>query len=85
MPGADKMLSATRDQIGIKRLMGDKSSQIPQSGGLVGGYGKRAIKKVMQQDVLYLLIVNLPNEQELRESVAQLENVMKQGSPPVAS
>lgn len=85
VPGADKMLSATKDQIGIKRLIGGKSSQTPQNGGLVGGYGKRAIKKVIQQDVLYLLIVNLPSQEELQESVTQLENLMNQGSATATS
>ncbi|KAK2597276.1 hypothetical protein N8I77_013136 [Diaporthe amygdali] len=34
------------------------------------------IKKILQQDVLYLLIVNLPTEQEVQESVAELERAM---------
>ncbi|ROW11876.1 hypothetical protein VPNG_05023 [Cytospora leucostoma] len=34
------------------------------------------IKKILQQDVLYLLIVNLPTEEEVQESVANLERVM---------
>lgn len=37
---------------------------------------KGIIKKILQQDVLYLLIVNLPTEQEMQESVANLERVM---------
>ncbi|KAL2291756.1 hypothetical protein FJTKL_11954 [Diaporthe vaccinii] len=37
---------------------------------------KGIIKKILQQDVLYLLIVNLPTEQEVQESVARLERVM---------
>lgn len=85
VPGVDKMLAATTDQIGIKRLMGGSSSQTPQSGGLVGAYGKRVIKKVIQQDVLYLLIVNLPTQEELQESVTQLENIMTQGNTAAAS
>lgn len=34
----------------------------------------------MQQDVLYLLIVNLPTEQEVQESVADLERMMGTGA-----
>jgi len=34
------------------------------------------IKKALQQDVLYLIIVNLPSESEVQESVAQLERVI---------
>lgn len=40
------------------------------------GQRKGLIKKVMQQDVLYLLIVNLPTEEEVQQSVASLERVM---------
>lgn len=36
------------------------------------------IKKVMQQDVLYLLIVNLPSEKEAQDSVSHLENLVEQ-------
>lgn len=30
----------------------------------------------MQQDVLYLLVVNLPTEEELQQSVARLEHII---------
>ncbi|CAK7270625.1 hypothetical protein SEPCBS57363_004197 [Sporothrix epigloea] len=35
----------------------------------------RGIKKILQQDVLYLLIVNLPTDEEVQASVAQLERL----------
>ncbi|KAJ1705141.1 hypothetical protein NYO67_12705 [Aspergillus flavus] len=35
-------------------------------------------KNVLQQDVLYLLNVNMPTEDELQQSVAQLEHLMQQ-------
>lgn len=41
------------------------------------------IKKILQQDVLYLLIVNLPTEQEVQESVAKLERVMTENGQSV--
>ncbi len=37
---------------------------------------KGIIKKIMQQDVLYLLVVNLPTEEELQQSVARLEHII---------
>ncbi|KNG80942.1 hypothetical protein ANOM_011026 [Aspergillus nomiae NRRL 13137] len=40
-------------------------------------------KKVLQQDVLYLLIVNLPTEEELQQSIAQLEHLMQQTAQSV--
>lgn len=36
------------------------------------------IKKVMQQDVLYLLIVNLPSKKEVQESVTRLETLVEE-------
>jgi hypothetical protein len=38
------------------------------------------IRKTLQQDVLYLLVVNLPSQEETQDSVAQLERVMQQAS-----
>lgn len=40
------------------------------------------IKKIFQQDVLYLLIVNLPTGSEVQASVAQLEQVVEQAAMP---
>lgn len=42
------------------------------------GQRKTIIKKLMQKDVLYLFVVNLPSQEEVQESVAQLEQVMTQ-------
>jgi hypothetical protein len=42
------------------------------------GPRKTIIKKIMQQDVLYLLIANLSSQDEVQQSVAQLEQVMAQ-------
>ncbi|KAB8212018.1 hypothetical protein BDV34DRAFT_219231 [Aspergillus parasiticus] len=42
-------------------------------------------KKVLQQDVLYLLIVNMPTEEELQQSIGQLEHLMQQAGQRVPS
>ncbi|KAJ5368945.1 uncharacterized protein N7496_008705 [Penicillium cataractarum] len=42
------------------------------------GQRKTILKKILRQDVLYLLIVNLPSQEEVQQSVAQLEQVMSQ-------
>lgn len=42
------------------------------------GQRKTIIKKLMQKDVLYLLVVNLPSQEEVQKSVTQLEQVMAQ-------
>lgn len=40
------------------------------------GPRKAIIKKIMQQDVLYLLIAKLPSQDEVQQAAAQLERVM---------
>ncbi|KAI5459053.1 hypothetical protein BGZ63DRAFT_426360 [Mariannaea sp. PMI_226] len=44
---------------------------------------KGIIKKILQQDVLYFIIVNLPTESEVQQSVARLEEVMSKQSHTV--
>lgn len=39
---------------------------------------KGVIKRILQEDVLYLLVVNLPTEEEVQRSVAELQRVMAQ-------
>ncbi|KIH92652.1 hypothetical protein SPBR_02435 [Sporothrix brasiliensis 5110] len=51
----------------------------PNNRGVGGGAG-RGIKKIMQQDVLYLLIVNLPTDEEVQTSIAQLERLTSHSS-----
>lgn len=59
-----------------RRMMRGKSPRGPRRVRRPKGQRKGIIKKILQQDVLYLLIVNLPTEQEVQESVADLERVM---------
>lgn len=49
------------------------------------GQRKTIVKKIMQQDVLYLLIVNLPSQEEVQKSVSQLEHVMAQAGEASSS
>jgi hypothetical protein len=42
-----------------------------------GGRGIRG--KLMQQDVLYLIIVNLPTQEEMKQNVTALERAMEEG------
>lgn len=42
------------------------------------GQRKTILKKILHKDVLYLLIVNLPSQEEVQQSVTQLEQVMAQ-------
>ena len=49
------------------------------------GSRKTIIKKILKQDVLYLLVVNLPSQEEVQESVAQLEHIMARTEAPSSS
>lgn len=74
--------------LGLRNMNWDSQEQprlpargraLPQEarrGRVQTGQRTSIIKKVMQQDVLYLLIVNLPTEQEVQQSVAELEKLM---------
>jgi hypothetical protein len=44
------------------------------------GYARDWIKKLMQKDVLYYMVDNLPSQEETRETVTQLEPMMEQAS-----
>ncbi|PWY82119.1 hypothetical protein BO70DRAFT_405330 [Aspergillus heteromorphus CBS 117.55] len=74
VPGFDKMVLATQRKIGVKRLVGGKKSQ---NGWPEQSRPMRMAMKMMQKDVLYLLIVNLPTEEEAKESVTKLEGMMQ--------
>lgn len=52
-----------------------------RDGRLISGAGRQFVKKKLQKDVLYLLIVNLPTaaeEREARELDARLGGMMEQ-------
>ena len=74
VPGIDKMLAYKRDKVGITRLVKGKSSG---GSGDMPDLKKRVVKK-MQKDVLYLIVVNLPTQEEIEESAAQLESFVEQ-------
>ncbi|KAE8345613.1 hypothetical protein BDV24DRAFT_148186 [Aspergillus arachidicola] len=78
VPGIDKMLDMTIEQSGIKRLVRGQPASHPPNAGLSQSSIERVINKKPHEDVLYLLIVNLPSKEEVQESVTKLEHVMKQ-------
>lgn len=82
MPGPLTMISSVQERVGVKRFIKGKSSRGQEKNEPQEPLPIRMIKKKLQEDVLYLAIVNLPSEQETRESVAHLENLM--GSIPSA-
>ncbi|KAJ5151129.1 uncharacterized protein N7482_010381 [Penicillium canariense] len=66
-----------REYKDARRIARGRSPRGPRRVKRKGGR-KTIIKKIMQQDVLYLLIVNLPTPEEVQQSVTRLENVMAQ-------
>ncbi|KAH8693884.1 hypothetical protein BGW36DRAFT_463516 [Talaromyces proteolyticus] len=68
----------TRARYGGRPLQGGESANSAQYGTNQGRQkGGRGLKKLMQQDVLYLIIVNLPTEQEVRSNMRELEMAME--------
>ncbi|KAH6888389.1 hypothetical protein B0T10DRAFT_573104 [Thelonectria olida] len=80
-PGPIKRAAnSIRESREARRNIGGESPGEPIQGSEPQRPRKRRpglIKKVLQQDVLYLLIVNMPTEEEMQQSVAQLERLMQ--------
>lgn len=75
VPGIDKMLAYKRDNIGVTRLIRGKTNDAEQYGMWMP---KARLIKSLQKDVLYLLVMNLPTEEEIAESRAQVEQLHQQ-------
>jgi hypothetical protein len=76
------MMFATQQHVetGIKRLVKGKSpvEDDTKTNGQVSELMSRWInKKVLQEDVLYLVVVNLPSQEKVKELVAKLKSIMK--------
>jgi hypothetical protein len=52
---------------------------VPYGSSLHSGRQSGGIQKLMQEDVLYLVIVNMPNEQEVQDNVKELEFAISRG------
>ncbi|CAJ2501914.1 Uu.00g047670.m01.CDS01 [Anthostomella pinea] len=59
-----------------RRMMKGREPRGPRRARAPRGQRQGIIKKIMQQDVMYLLIVNLPTEEEVQKSVADLERMV---------
>ncbi|KAJ4414356.1 hypothetical protein N0V82_007964 [Gnomoniopsis sp. IMI 355080] len=64
-----------REQKNQRRMARGRAPRGPRRGRRQKGQRKGVIKRIMQKDVLYLLIINLPTEQEVQQSVASLERI----------
>ncbi|KAK7421576.1 hypothetical protein QQX98_002043 [Neonectria punicea] len=50
----------------------------PIQGGLLGSAGG-TVKKALKKNVLYLMVVNMPSDEELAEAMAEIDNQKKSG------
>ncbi|KAK9770751.1 putative Aminoglycoside phosphotransferase domain-containing protein [Seiridium cardinale] len=71
--------AAKRDYKDERRVMKGREPRGPRRVRLPRSQRKGIIKRIMQKDVLYLLIVNLPTQDEVQHSAAQLEQIMNRG------
>lgn len=78
MPGIEKTFSMVSKYVSSSRRGENKPSDNVKNGKVPDGLGVSVIKKVLQEDVLYLLVVNLPTQEEVKESVEQIENLFEQ-------
>ncbi len=74
--GRQEHRSSRREYRDMRRVVRGKSPRGPRRVRPARGQRQGIIKKIMQQDVLYLIIVNLPSPQEVEDSVAKLEQVV---------
>lgn len=65
-----------REYKDARRVARGKAPRGPRRQRRPRGQRKGIVRKLLQQDVLYLLIANLPSEQEVQQSVATLESMM---------
>lgn len=67
VPGLNKLHGKRNEALGINRLL-RRPEDSSRDGRLVSGTGRQFVKKKLQKDVLYLMIVNLPTEEEKKEA-----------------
>ncbi|ODM23023.1 hypothetical protein SI65_00612 [Aspergillus cristatus] len=80
VPGKNKLHKKRNEKLGVNSLL-RRSVDPSRDGRLISGAGRQFVKKKLQKDVLYLLIVNLPTaaeEREARELDARLGGMMEQ-------
>lgn len=80
VPAKNKLHEKRNEKLGVNRLL-RRSADPSRDGRLISGAGRQFVKKKLQKDVLYLLIVNLPTaaeEREARELDARLGDMMEQ-------
>jgi len=71
VPGVDEIVGMSQ-RIAVNAIQGKKITENDKPLLI----GPALFKKLVTKDVLYLMIVNMPTQEEVQESVAQLENAM---------
>ncbi|KAH8900381.1 hypothetical protein GQ53DRAFT_708184 [Thozetella sp. PMI_491] len=70
----DERRAGRREYKDQRRIARGREPRGPRRSRSARGKREGTIKKLLQQDVLYLIIVNIPTEQEVQNSVARLES-----------
>lgn len=73
-----KMRTAMSERRNARRAAHGRAPRPPRRGMGSRGQRKGPIRKLLQPNVLYLIVVNLPSETEVQQSVNQLEQAMAQ-------
>lgn len=73
VPGVDTLVGQGR-RMAVNLVQGKKPTG---NGEPIDGPAMTVFKKLIEQDVLYLMVVNLPTERELQDSTAQLAGLME--------
>ncbi|KAH7140391.1 hypothetical protein B0J13DRAFT_63646 [Dactylonectria estremocensis] len=78
MERRQKMRTAMSERRNARRVANGRAPRSPRRGLGSKGQRKGPIRKMLQPNVLYLIVVNLPSEAEVQQSVNQLEQAMAQ-------
>lgn len=74
VPGVDTLVGQGR-RMAVNLVQGEKPTE---NGEPIDGPAMTVFKKLIEQDVLYLMVVNLPTEQELQDATAHLAGLMEE-------
>lgn len=73
VPGVDTLVGQGR-RMAVNLVQGKKLTENREP---IDGPAMTIFKNLIEQDVLYLMVVNLPTERELRDSTAQLAGLIE--------
>ncbi|CAG9982981.1 unnamed protein product [Clonostachys byssicola] len=77
LTGGNVATQGLPQRLAARREQRSQARGRPSHGSRPGGFlRQKPVKKLLQKDVFYLLVVNIPSQEEVQQSVAQLEQIM---------